>query len=40
MSWGFGPIQVTEATYDRLRDCFRFDPRGQIEVKGKGIVST
>ena len=29
-------IQVTEATYERLRDRYRFEERGEIEVKGKG----
>ena len=29
-------IQVTEATYERLRDRYLFEPRGKIEVKGKG----
>jgi adenylate cyclase len=31
-----GRIQVTEATYLRLRDRFRFEDRGEIEIKGKG----
>ena len=31
-----GRIQVTEATYERLRDQYRFEERGEIEVKGKG----
>jgi adenylate cyclase len=31
-----GEIQVTEATYERLRDRFWFEPRGAIAVKGKG----
>jgi class 3 adenylate cyclase len=31
-----GRIQVTEATYERLRDRYRFEERGEIEVKGKG----
>jgi class 3 adenylate cyclase len=30
-----GRIQVTEATYLRLRDAYRFESRGEIEVKGK-----
>ncbi|HEX5149061.1 MAG TPA: adenylate/guanylate cyclase domain-containing protein, partial [Candidatus Limnocylindrales bacterium] len=30
-----GRIQVTEATYRRLRDRYRFEDRGEIEVKGK-----
>jgi class 3 adenylate cyclase len=31
-----GRIQVTEATYRRLRARYRFEDRGAIEVKGKG----
>jgi class 3 adenylate cyclase len=33
-----GRIQVTQATYERLRDRYRFEDRGEIEVKGKGPV--
>jgi adenylate cyclase len=35
-----GRIQVTEATYRRLRDRYRFEDRGEIEVKGKGRLQT
>ena len=35
-----GRIQVTEATYDRLCESYRFEPRGQIDVKGKGPLLT
>jgi class 3 adenylate cyclase len=31
-------IQVTRAVYDQLKDRFAFEPRGTIEVKGKGSV--
>jgi class 3 adenylate cyclase len=31
-----GRIQVTAATYERLRDRYRFEDRGEIEIKGKG----
>jgi class 3 adenylate cyclase len=31
-----GCIQVTARTYERLRDGFRFERRGPIQVKGKG----
>ena len=31
-----GCIQVTERTYRRLRDGYRFERRGPIQVKGKG----
>jgi class 3 adenylate cyclase len=34
-----GRIQVTTATYERLRDHYRFEERGEIEVKGKGLLS-
>jgi guanylate cyclase len=35
-----GRIQITESTYRLLRDAFDCEPRGEIEVKGKGIVRT
>jgi len=31
-----GRIQVTAATYERLRDRYSFEERGEIDVKGKG----
>jgi class 3 adenylate cyclase len=31
-------IQVTEAVFDRLRGMFEFEPRGEVDVKGKGRV--
>ncbi len=33
-------IQVTRATYDRLKDEFDLEPRGTIKVKGKGDMET
>ena len=35
-----GAIQVTERTYSLLRDRFRFEPRGEVEIKGKGPMVT
>jgi len=35
-----GCIQVTERTYRRLRDRYRFERRGPIQVKGKGELVT
>jgi class 3 adenylate cyclase len=35
-----GKIQVSEATYQRLKGICLFEPRGTIEVKGKGPMST
>jgi class 3 adenylate cyclase len=35
-----GRVQVTEATYERLRDAFEFEPRGVIDVRGKGPMAT
>jgi class 3 adenylate cyclase len=35
-----GHIQVTAATYDRLRQKYQFQERGTIEVKGKGEMMT
>lgn len=31
-------INVTQALYDRLQDRFIFEPRGNIEVAGKGML--
>jgi class 3 adenylate cyclase len=31
-------IQVTRSVYERLKDQFVFESRGEIEVKGKGSV--
>jgi class 3 adenylate cyclase len=33
-------IQVTEKTYEQLRDAYSFEDRGEIEVKGKGKIKT
>ncbi|NET56507.1 MAG: urea ABC transporter substrate-binding protein [Symploca sp. SIO2E6] len=35
-----GRIQVTAATYERLKHQFLFEQRGEIEVKGKGKMMT
>ncbi len=35
-----GKIQVTEETYNRLRDEFILEKRGQISVKGRGVMTT
>jgi adenylate cyclase len=35
-----GHIQVTSATYERLKDKYEFEERGCIPVKGKGEVRT
>jgi class 3 adenylate cyclase len=35
-----GRVHVTEAAYLRLRDTFDFEPRGSVEVKGKGSMAT
>jgi adenylate cyclase len=34
-----GRIQVTAAVYERLRDRYRFEERGEIDVKGKGRLN-
>jgi adenylate cyclase len=40
-SQGFtNKIQVSETTYEYLRDEFLFEKRGEIEVKGKGKMTT
>ncbi len=33
-----GWIQVSAATYERVRSTYRFEPRGRIAVKGKGAM--
>jgi len=33
-------IQVTQDVYDRLKDRYTFQPRGEIQVKGKGNMMT
>lgn len=33
-------IQVTESTYQRLKDRYRFEERGVVNVKGKGDMTT
>src|SRR5688500_16062638 len=35
-----GRIHLTDATYELLRDEFECEPRGTIEVKGKGPMRT
>ncbi|HEX8128046.1 MAG TPA: adenylate/guanylate cyclase domain-containing protein [Pyrinomonadaceae bacterium] len=35
-----GRIQVTAATFERLRHAYLFEPRGTINVKGKGDMHT
>ena len=35
-----GRIQITEATYELLKEAFICEPRGTIEVKGKGAMPT
>jgi class 3 adenylate cyclase len=31
-------VQVTRSVYERLKGQFVFEPRGRIEVKGKGSI--
>jgi len=35
-----GRIQVSRPTYERLRDRYEFEPRGEVDLKGKGRVET
>jgi len=35
-----GRIQVADSTYECLRDRFRFEHRGKIPIKGKGLLAT
>jgi guanylate cyclase len=34
-----GRIQITEATYEQVKDAFVCEPRGLIDVKGKGQMA-
>jgi guanylate cyclase len=35
-----GGLQITAATYDLVRDRFDCEPRGTIDVRGKGLMTT
>ena len=35
-----GKIQIGEATYELVKDDFVCEPRGEIDVKGKGMMRT
>ena len=35
-----GRIQVSRDTYELLRDDFTFERRGEIAIKGKGLMET
>ena len=35
-----GRIQVSETTYERLRGSFEFEQRGEVDVRGKGVMTT
>lgn len=35
-----GRIQVPQQVYERLKDTFVFEPRGDVEIKGKGVMRT
>lgn len=35
-----GKIQVTETTYNKLKNLYDFEERGMIVIKGKGEMST
>jgi adenylate cyclase len=35
-----GRIQISRATYERVKEKFVCEPRGRIEVKGKGEMET
>ncbi len=35
-----GRIQVTESVFERLRAEYDFEPRGEVEIKGKGLLRT
>ena len=35
-----GRLQVSDTVFQRLRDRFEFEPRGTIELKGRGPMDT
>jgi adenylate cyclase len=35
-----GRIHVSQETYNLIKDKFEFEPRGEIEVKGRGLLKT
>jgi guanylate cyclase len=35
-----GKIQITQSTYELIKDEFECVPRGMIEIKGKGDMET
>jgi class 3 adenylate cyclase len=35
-----GKIQITQATYELIRDSFHCEPRGTINIKGRGEMMT
>ena len=35
-----GRVQVTETVFERLRAKYSFEPRGEVEIKGKGLLRT
>jgi len=35
-----GRVQVSESTYELLKERFTFEERGDVEVKGKGLMRT
>jgi class 3 adenylate cyclase len=34
-----GAIQVTPRAYEQLRHRYRFEPREELEIKGKGVIA-
>lgn len=35
-----GEVQVSESTYELIKDLYQFESRGEIEIKGKGLMKT
>jgi adenylate cyclase len=35
-----GEVQISESTYQLIKDLYSFESRGEIEIKGKGLMKT
>ena len=35
-----GRVQISDATYQLIKDRFECEPRGSVDIKGKGLMRT